>query len=159
MNADEFEKTRIEQKDIEQALRARAVFDASVTHIDADIRRRLRDARGYALQPATRRQRPSWALPIGAAFATALALVVFWPHASPPTSIPIHATGGTAIVALAPQTQASSGVTENASVDNALADSLPGDGSGSDGADPELLGNLDFYGWLAKQPVLAHSGG
>ena len=152
MNAGEFEKTNVEQ-----ALRARAAFDASVTHIDADTRRRLREARGYALQPATNRRRPAWALPIGAAFATALALVMFWPHASPPTSVPSQATGGTAIVAVAPQTQGNSGVAEDVSVDNALADSLPG--GGTDGADPELLGNLDFYGWLAKQPVLAHSGG
>jgi hypothetical protein len=157
MSANEFEKNRIEQKDVEQALCARAVFDASVMHIDADTRRRLRDSRGYALRPASQRHRPAWALPIGAAFATALALVVFWPHASPPTSAPIHATDGAAIVAIAPQTHGNPGMTDDTSVDNALADSLPG--GGSDGADPELLGNLDFYGWLAKQPVLAHSGG
>lgn len=152
MNAGEFE-----ENNIEQALRARAVFDASVTHIDSDTRRRLREARGYALQSASNRRRAAWALPIGAAFATALALVVFWPHASKPTSVPIQATGGTAIVAAAPQFHADSRTTEDASVDSALADSLPGDSS--DGADPELLGNLDFYGWLAKQPVLTRSGG
>jgi hypothetical protein len=157
MNAGGFEKTLIEQTQMEQALRARAAFDASVTHIDADTRRRLRDARGYALRPASKRQRPAWALPIGAAFATAFALVVLWPHASPPTPAPIRATVGAAIVAVAPQTHAGASVKEDVSVDNALADSLPGEGS--DGADPELLGNLDFYGWLAKQPVLDHSGG
>jgi hypothetical protein len=152
MNANEFEKMNTEQ-----TLRTRAAFDASVTHIDADTRRRLRDARDYALRPASKRKRPAWALPIGAAFATALALVVFWPHASQPISVPSRAAGDTAVVAVAPKTQGNSGVTEDASVDNALADSLPG--GGTDGADPELLGNLDFYGWLAKQPVLTRSGG
>ena len=158
MSADDFEKSPIEQtQHAEQALRARAAFDASVAHIDADIRRRLHDARSHALRPAAKRQRPVWALPLGAVFATALVLVMFWPHAPPLTPAPIHATAGAAIVAVAPQTHGSSGVTEDASVDSALADSLPG--GGSDGADPELLGNLDFYTWLAKQPALARSGG
>ena len=157
MTANDFEKspieqTRIEHRHAEQA--ARAAFDASLTHIDADTRRRLRDARGDALQPASKRLRPAWALPIGAAFATTLALVLFWPHASPPASAPIHATGA---VAVAPQTPSSRAVAEAASVDSALVDSLPGESS--DGADPELLGNLDFYGWLAKQPALARQGG
>ena len=158
MSANDFEKNPIEQTEAaKQALHARAVFDASLEHIDADIRRRLRDARGYVLQSAAKRQRPAWALPLGAALATALALVVFWPHVSPPTPAPIKATGDVAIVAAAPQTHGNSSVTENIGVDNALADSLTGDGS--EGADPELLGNLDFYDWLAKQPALARSGG
>ena len=167
MNANEDEKNRFDQTSAEwinaeqarsnHTLRARAAFDASVGHIDADTRRRLRDARGDALQASSKPHTAAWALPLGAAFATALALVAFWPHASPPTSAPIHATAGAAIVAITPQPHGNSGITEDVNVDNALADSLPGDGS--EGADPELLGNLDFYGWLAKQPALARSGG
>ena len=157
MTANEFEKNPIEQTNAAKQARVRAVFDASLTHIDADTRRRLRDARGYALQASSKQHSPTWALPLGAAFATALALVAFWPHASPPITAPIHTTAGGAIVAITPQTHANSGITEDANLDNALADSLPGDGS--EGADPELLGNLDFYNWLAKQPVLARSGG
>ena len=157
MTAKEFEKNPIEQTDAAEQARTRAVFDASLAHIDADTRRRLRDARGDALQASSKPRPAAWALPLGAAFATALALVAFWPHASPPISAPIHATAGAAIVAVTPQPHGNFGITEDANVDNALADSLPGDGS--EGADPELLGNLDFYGWLAKQPVLARSGG
>ena len=157
MTANEFEKNPIEQTNAAAQARVRAVFDASLAHIDADTRRRLRDARGDALQASSKQRSPAWALPLGAAFATALALVAFWPHASPPTPAPIHATAGAAIVAITPQSHGNSGITEDANVDNALADSLPGDGS--EGADPELLGNLDFYNWLAKQPVLARSGG
>lgn len=154
MNADEFEKPQFEQ-----AAHARALFDASVAHIDADTRHRLRDARGHALQPQSAAWlRRAWALPVGAALATVLALVVFWPHASAPGPAQVSgATDGAAIVAVAPQTHANDGSVEDTSVDNAIADSLIG--NGTDGADPELLGNLDFYGWLAKQPALARNGG
>lgn len=157
MSASEFEKNRIKHTDAEHALQARAVFDSSVAHLDADTRRRLRDVRDYALKPLAQRQRPAWMLPVGATFATALALVVLWPHASPTPSTPTHVTAANSTVATMPGTHVNAVVAEDTSVDNALADSLPGDGS--DGADPELLGNLDFYGWLAKQPVLVHSGG
>lgn len=164
MNADELDNTlveniRPEKIEAAQILRARTAFDASVVHIDADTQRRLRDARAYALRPRSAAHfRPAWALPIGAAFATAFALLAFWPHASPPAPALPHQSAHAAMAAVAPQTGESSRATPDSSVDSALADSLIG-GGGSDGADPELLGNLDFYGWLAKQPALTRSGG
>lgn len=151
MNANEFEKISTNQE-----LKARAAFDASVRHVDTDTRRRLRDARAHALQPVSSRQRPSWALPLGVAFASALALVVFWPHASINAPATANATHGVATVAAADQSPDNANVGEDSSVDSALAESLIGDSG--DGADPELLGNLDFYGWLAKQPALGSGG-
>ncbi len=163
MNADELnnalvENIRPEKIQAAQTLRARTAFDASVAHIDADTRRRLRDARAYALRPRPAAHfRPAWALPIGAAFATAFALLAFWPHASPTAPAPLNQSAHTAMATVAPPTRDSSRATLDSGVDSALADSLIG--GGSDGADPELLGNLDFYGWLAKQPALTRSGG
>jgi len=172
MNVNEDEKSRFDQTSTQkisaeqarsnQTLRARAAFDASVGHIDADTRRRLRDARVDALQPVSKRQRPGWALPLGAAFATALALVVFWPHASIKLPATADATHGPLIAAVSANVIADpthdSALSEDASLDNALlADNLIGDSN--DAADPELLGNLDFYGWLAQQPALIRSGG
>jgi hypothetical protein len=140
-----------------QSLHARAAFEASLAHLDADTRRRLRNARGYALQPGSQRLRPAWLLPAGAAFATALALIVFWPHASIPTPARTKPADGAATAAVTGEARDSHRVTADAAVDSVLADSLIGDGG--DGADPELLGNLDFYDWLAKQPPMAPKGG
>lgn len=162
MSANEFDKIRMEQNrmqpnNTQHATRARAVFETSVAHIDADTRRRLRDARDHALRTAAKQQRPAWALPLGAALTAAVALVLFWPHAPVKTPAIVNPRTATAIATAENPARRSVVAFEDSSVDSTLADGLIGDGS--DGADPELLGNLDFYDWLARQPALARQGG
>lgn len=139
--------------DIELALRACAAFNDSVERIDADTRGRLRSLRMRAQSGEPRHAPARWAWPTGAALTAALALAVFlprMPHA------PMAATKPAATIAIAAQPAASQTValhTDSATVGNlATPDAL-------ETADPELLSDLDFYGWLAKQPNHSASGG
>lgn len=128
--------------DIERTLRARAAFDASVDHVDADTRRRLRDMRQHALRPAVSRPHARWLIPGGAALATALVVAVVVPRLQ-------HGSGAQdpAPIAHAPRAIAATAVDPAAPVAGYASTLDP-----MEDADPDMLSDLDFYGWLAKQP-------
>jgi hypothetical protein len=139
--------------DIELALRARAAFNDSVERIDANTRGRLREQRLRVQQDQRRHAPARWMWPTGAALTAALALAAFlprMPHA------PMASQPATSIVAVAvrPATALTIAQPSNpTAVTNVAApDAL-------ETADPELLSDLDFYGWLAKQPSHSASGG
>jgi hypothetical protein len=137
--------------DIELALRARAAFNDSVACIDADTRRRLRELRQRAQHDAPHCTNTRWAWPVGAALAAALALVTFMPHMphAPVSAMP----AATVTVAQSAATR----VTVNQGNSGAVAEVAATDAL--EAADPEMLSDLDFYGWLAKQPGTRASGG
>jgi hypothetical protein len=135
--------------DIETALRARAAFNESVEHIDADTRRRLRELRLQVLN--TKPQRARWMWPVGAALASALAVVVFLPPMlrAPAASDPVT----TAEVAQPVPTSATVHPAHMATTNEIVASDT------IEVVDPDMLSDLDFYGWLAKQPNTDASGG
>ena len=136
--------------DIELALRARAAFNDSVERIDAATRGRLRELRLRAQHSERRHVPVRWVWPTGAALTAALALAVLlprMPHAPMTAAQPTMAAAQPA----AARTLALG--SNPAMVGNAAApDAL-------EAADPELLSDLDFYGWLAKQPSHSAAGG
>lgn len=140
MNADDIEKT----------LRARATFDASVDRLDRDTRLRLRAARLKALETGARPARTGWMWGAGMATAAALALAVFMPLL-PRTPAPVASTSGPIVVASRPA--ASSPLEAAASPAlSANAQDAAVDAGELDAADPDMLSDLEFYGWLARQP-------
>lgn len=168
--------------DIETTLRARAAFNASVEHLDDDTRRRLRAARLRALEPKASAHGHRWLWPAGAALAAALAIVVVLPRMTPApiTPQPIASSVTDAQTTMAPlgasTATASNGATSATSA-HVIATATPAepileqpilatnaghetlDASTVDTADPEMLDQLDFYGWLAQQPDSSHGGG
>jgi hypothetical protein len=144
-------------EDIELALRSRAAFNESVEHLDADTRRRLREARLRAQQGETRRTGSRWIWPTGAALTAALALAVFLPPrlAHAPT-----ATTSAPAVVVAPL-RASPAVPTNSDTETAAQTGAPdmAEASSPETADPDMLNDLDFYGWLAKQQDNGKTGG
>ena len=132
--------------DVELALRARAVFNDSVDRIDADTRRRLRDLRLHAQHGGQRRTAPLWAWPAGAVLTVALAVVAFMPRMA-------HDQAATAYI---PQPSAAAAVVRG----NDMVAKAPAPGQDAlEAVDPDMLSDLDFYGWLAKQPSNDASGG
>ena len=142
-------------QDIELALRARAAFNESVEHIDADTRNRLRGLRLRAQQGEPRPATARWVWPTGAALTAALALAVFLPRMAhaPAVTVGQPATPGVAIAV--PPAPAGSVAQRGGSTH--VSDSVAPDAMES--TDPELLRDLDFYGWLAKQSGDNASGG
>ena len=139
--------------DIELALRARAAFNDSVERIDTDTRSRLRNLRLRAQKGETDRARARWIWPAGAALTAALALAVFLPrlpHAETPSVQPVAAIA-TAALPSSGGSIAQTGIPARVGA-TAAPDPL-------ETTDPELLRNLDFYGWLAKQPGQNTAGG
>lgn len=135
--------------DIETTLRARAAFDESIERIDADTRRRLRESRLQALKGKPQRARWMWSA--GAALAAALALVVFLPRMSRAPAARVPDT--TAVVAR-PATTPVVARPAQAATANEIAAADP-----IEVVDPDMLSDLDFYGWLAKQPGTDADGG
>jgi hypothetical protein len=135
--------------DIETTLRARAVFNDSIERIDADTRRRLRELRLQALngKPQTAR----WIWSAGAVLAAALALVVFLPRMPRAPAARVPET--TAVVAKRATTPVTARPAQTTAA-NEIAASDP-----IEVVDPDMLTDLDFYGWLAKQPGTDASGG
>jgi hypothetical protein len=90
--------------------------------------------------------------PTGAALTAALALAVFLPRMPHVQMIAAQPT----TIAVTPRPAATLSVAQRsdpAEITNVAApDTL-------ETADPELLSDLDFYGWLAKQPNHSASGG
>jgi hypothetical protein len=143
--------------DIEMALRARAAFSDSVERIDADTRRRLRDIRLHAQRSESRHKSARWMWPAGAAVTAALALAIFLPdlHQAPTTALPTS----TAVVATPQHAAATSTARDgSASVAQAATPDLT-ELPTLETADPDMLSDLDFYGWLAKQPGSGNPGG
>jgi hypothetical protein len=139
--------------DIELALRARAAFNDSVERIDADTRSRLRELRLRAQHDERRHVPARWIWPTGAALTAALALAVFlprMPHA------PITTAQPTTTVAVIPRPAATLTVAQRSDPTEITNITAP---DALETADPELLSDLDFYGWLAKQPNHSASGG
>ncbi len=139
--------------DIETALRARAAFNASVDSVDADTRRRLRAIRLHAQHDEPRRAKARWAWPAGAALTAALALAVFLPRLphAPAATTPIATVAIThPVTAFAATHPARAQIATT----NQVAASDP-----IEAADPDMLSDLDFYGWLAKQPNTHATGG
>lgn len=151
--------------DIETILRARAAFDASLERLDADTRHRLREARRQALAPPRATASGRWAWTTGAALAAALGVVVMWPQAP---SVQVRGAGTAAATASTPATQRRPAtLTPTATVAAVTAPSIIADSSRHDGldaatvdaADPAMLDDLDFYGWLAQQSDASQGGG
>ena len=141
--------------DIEMALRARAAFNDSVDFVDADTRRRLRDLRLHALHPDRRPARARWVWQTGAALTATLALAVFLPripHAPPAAAATISTITVTSVQPAAIPASANQAVATTATE---IASSDPVEAA----ADPDMLSDLDFYGWLAKQPDSSGRGG
>ncbi len=138
--------------DIELALRARAAYNDSVERIDADTRARLRSLRQRAQHADSRHTTARWVWPTGAALTAALAFAVFLPRlphaptAAQPTPAVAIAVAPAPTGSIAQQT-APTNIGETASPD------------AMESTDPELLRDLDFYGWLAQQPGHDASGG
>jgi hypothetical protein len=136
--------------DVETALRARAAFNDSVDCIDADTRRRLRELRLQALGDKPRHARARWAWSLASALAV-LAVIVFWPRMphAPATAVPAT----TAVVAQPVPTRAPVHPTHTPTANEiAASDSI-------EVVDPDMLSDIEFYGWLAKQPDADASGG
>jgi len=138
--------------DIETALRTRAAFNDSVEHIDTDTRRRLRELRLHALNGRPRRQHAIWMWPAGAALTAVFAVILFLPRiphapavAAPATSASATAQPATTMAATHPAQSATT---------NEIVASDP-----IEAVDPDMLSDLDFYGWLAKQPSTDAAGG
>ena len=117
--------------DTRLAERARELYRAAATHVDADTRSRLRDARVRALAAADAPAHGThWLLPGGALAAIALAALMLWQ--------PLPRGAAPAVGAANTATDADS--------------DLPPD---AEQADPMLYQNLDFYGWLAASNTTA----
>ncbi len=138
--------------DIELALRARAAFNDSVECIDADTRRRLRELRLRAQHDQPHRTNARWAWPVGAALTAALALATFMPRMPRTPATAISATTVVVTQSAATHVVVDQGNVTAATDEVATSDSL-------DAADPEMLSELDFYGWLARQPSTRAAGG
>jgi hypothetical protein len=138
--------------DIELALRARAAFNDSVERIDADTRNRLRNLRLRAQQGESRHVAARWAWPAGAALTAALVLAVFLPRLphAPTAEHPIPS------VAVTVKPAPSGSIAQQGNPANVGETVAP---DAMESTDPELLRDLDFYGWLAKQPGHNASGG
>jgi len=135
--------------DVETALRARAAFNDSVERIDADTRRRLRELRLRAQRGELRRTR--WMWPAGAALAAVLAVIVFLPRMPHAPSAKVPAT--TAVVAQPVATMTTMRPAQTAiASETAASDPI-------EVVDPDMLSDLEFYGWLAKQPDADATGG
>ena len=139
--------------DIELALRARAAFNESVERIDTDTRHRLRNLRLRAQQGEPRHAAARWAWSAGAALTAALALAVFLPRL--PVA-PTTATPPTPTVAIAVTPAPAGSIAQQSDPANVGETAAP---DAMESTDPELLRDLDFYGWLAKQPGHNASGG
>jgi len=137
--------------DIETALRARAAFNDSVERLDADTRRRLRELRLQALQGKPRHAFPRWMWPAGAALVAVLAVVVLLPRVSHAPAVAVQARS--AVVAHSVPANATVRSAQSAAT-NEIAASDP-----IETVDPDMLSDLDFYGWLAKQPDADATGG
>lgn len=140
--------------DIELALRARAVFNDSVERIDADTRRRLREMRLHVRHAEPRSTPARWVWPGGAAMAAALAMAVFLPRLLYPHMTAAQPT--TASVATTTRPAATSIIGDRSDLTTATHAAAP---DALETVDPELLSDLDFYGWLANQPNHRASGG
>ena len=138
--------------DIERTLRARAAFNESVDHVDADTRQRLRAIRLHALEARPRAgSAPRWTWPAGA-LAAALALALFVPRL---TTAPGSAPASPA--ASASPASAAGTASSNRSATATAAE--PSEAPSLETTDPEMLADLEFYGWLAKQPGTSAPGG
>jgi hypothetical protein len=140
--------------DIETTLRARAAFNASVDSIDADTRRRLRESRLQAQHGAQRRAR--WVWPTGAALTAALVLVVLLPR-TPHVPVATVPTTMTTIAQPAVATTTTRTRGDIASIADITAPD-PVNVDAIEAADPDMLSDIEFYGWLAKQPNANASG-
>lgn len=143
--------------DIELALRARAAFNDSADRLDAGTRQRLRELRLRALDGDARRNRVRWMWPAaGMAAAAVLALVVFVPRLP---QAPTTANPASSAALVAPQRITTAiAVPTNASQSVATA-SDSSETAALETADPDMLSDLEFYGWLAKQPGDGNTGG
>jgi len=142
--------------DIERTLRARAAFNESVERLDPDTCQRLRAARVAALEARPRiGSSARWTWPAGA-LAAALAIALFVPRLTiAPAGTPASAASPAAAASSAPMAaiaSASPATTPAAGAESSDAPSL-------ETTDPEMLADLEFYGWLAKQPGTAVPGG
>ncbi|HEY9130569.1 MAG TPA: hypothetical protein VIM98_02335 [Dyella sp.] len=111
--------------------RARALYREAAQHIEPAMAGRLRAARRTALEALAKPARPHGArmlLPSGALAAIALALLLAWSPLQNRSSETLQAQMSVAGV-----------------IDTADGE-LPPD---PDSADPGMVQNLDFYGWLA----------
>ena len=135
--------------DVELALRARAAFNDSVDRIDADTRRLLRESRLRAQRGEHRRTIPIWAWPAGAALTAALAVAAFLPRIS-------HAPAAAIVTAAVARPGAASAIVHG---NDAIAKAQASMQDSPETVDPDMLSDLDFYGWLAKQPSIGASGG
>ncbi|HET7299606.1 MAG TPA: hypothetical protein VFJ01_03050 [Oleiagrimonas sp.] len=115
--------------------RVRELYRRAGPQIDVATAARLRAARRKALEnPSSTQQRHlRWMVPTGACAMVALAMLTIWQ--------PLHRPAPVA-------------TTTPALSQSASTDVLPPD---ADQADPSLYQNMDFYAWLASQPV-AKSG-
>lgn len=115
--------------------RARELYRRAGPQIDVATAARLRAARRKALDSSTSTQQRHlrWMVPAGACAMVALAVLTVWQPLHRPTPV---------------------AVTAPALSQPASTDVLPPD---ADQADPSLYQNMDFYAWLASQPV-AKSG-
>lgn len=139
-------------QDIELALRSRAAFNDSVERIDPNTRSRLRDLRLRAQDRESRSAPARWAWPAGAALTAALALAVFMPlmpHTQVKSMQPTT-------IAIAAQPAATTTIVQRGDPSTVTNIAAP---DALEAADPELLSDLDFYGWLAKQPNHSATGG
>lgn len=142
--------------DIELALRTRAAFNDSIERIDADTRQRLRNLRLRALQGEGQRGALRWAWPVGAGLAAVLALAMFVPILP---RVPMPTTPVTPITAAATTPIAPAPADSIARQDVPTTSGATPAPDAMETTDPELLSNLQFYGWLAKQPARNASGG
>ncbi len=130
--------------DVETTLRARASFDASLEHIDPATRQRLRAIRMDALALRQGQRFARWMWPAGLAAAGMLALAVFMPRLP---QVPLAHGVAPTVVATASPAAAQASAAPRANAAPAAADSLS-----LEAADPDMLTDLDFYAWLARQP-------
>ncbi len=130
--------------DIDMTRRARAAFNGSVDRIDADTCLRLRDARLHAQGGHAQRTPGRRAWHVGAALTAAMALAAIVPR-------PLHAPDANARMAAA-TTDATHDKNAIDYPQAAVLDSL-------ETVDPDMLSDLDFYGWLADRPDSNASGG
>jgi hypothetical protein len=141
--------------DIELALRSRAVFNDSVDRIDAGTRQRLREARLHAQRGEARTAGARWMWPAGAALTAALALAVFLPR---PTQAPRPVVSPPSVAVSPRHAAPASRAPDQTAVAQAAASDFSEPPS-LETTDPDMLSDLDFYGWLAKQPDTANTGG
>lgn len=139
-------------QDIELALRSRAAFNNSVERIDPNTRNRLRELRLRVQRGVPRYAPVRWAWPAGAALTATLALAVFLPL-MPHTQI---AASRPTTIAIVDQPASNRTLAQRSNPTAATHAVAP---DALEAADPELLSDLDFYGWLAKQPNQSAAGG